>query len=60
MMVSPMGYGPVNGHPDYIRNAVMHSLQRLKTDYIDLYTLGRVDPHVPIEETVGALIRTGC
>lgn len=55
MMASPMGYGPVNGHPDYIRHAVMHSLQRLKTDYIDLYTLARVDPTVPIEETVGAL-----
>lgn len=55
MMVSPTGYGPVNGHPDYIRNAVMHSLQRLKTDYIDLYTLGRIDPNVPIEESVGAL-----
>lgn len=55
MMASPMGYGPVNGHPDYIRHAVMHSLQRLKTDYIDLYTLARVDPNVPIEDTVGAL-----
>lgn len=55
MMASPMGYGPVNGHPDYIRHAVMHSLQRLKTDYIDLYTLARVDPTIPIEETVGAL-----
>lgn len=54
-MVSPAGPGPVNGHPDYIRNAVMHSLQRLKTDYIDLYTPARVDPNVPIEETVGAL-----
>lgn len=55
MMVSPVGYGPVNGHPDYIRNAIMHSLQRLKTDYIDLYTLGRVDPNIPVEESVGAL-----
>ena len=60
LMVTPgpngaIGYGPVNGHPDYIRNAVMHSLQRLKTDYIDLYTPGRIDPTVPIEETVGAL-----
>jgi len=55
IMASPLGYGPVNGHPDYIRHAVMHSLQRLKTDYIDLYTLARVDPTVPIEETVGAL-----
>lgn len=54
-LVSPMGPGPVSGHPDYIRNAVMHSLQRLKTDYIDLYTLARVDPNIPIEETIGAL-----
>src|SRR4051812_33760391 len=55
MMASPAGYGGVNGHPDYIRHAVMHSLQRLKTDYIDLYTLARVDPNGPIEESVGAL-----
>lgn len=55
MMLSPVGYGPVNGHPDFLRNAVMYSLQRLKTDYIDLYTVGRVDPDVPIEESVGAL-----
>ena len=59
-MVAPgpnggMGRGPVNGHPDYLRNAVMHSLQRLKTEYIDLYTAARVDPNVPIEETIGAL-----
>jgi aryl-alcohol dehydrogenase-like predicted oxidoreductase len=55
MMASPIGYGPVNGHPAYVRHAIMHSLQRLKTDYIDLYTLARVDPDIPIEETVGAL-----
>lgn len=50
-----MGFGPVNAHPDHIRNAVLYSLQRLKTDYIDLYTPARVDPNVPIEDTVGAL-----
>ncbi len=50
-----MGPGPVNGHPDYLRNAVFYSLRRLKTDYIDLYTQARVDPNIPIEETVGAL-----
>lgn len=60
MFVAPgpnksQAYGRVNGHPDYIRHAVMFSLQRLKTDYIDLYTQARVDPTVPIEETVGAL-----
>jgi len=54
-MASPKGYGPVNGNPDYIRHAIMHSLQRLKTEYIDLYTLARVDPNIPMEETVGAL-----
>jgi aryl-alcohol dehydrogenase-like predicted oxidoreductase len=47
--------GPVYTHPDYIRNAVMYSLQRLKTDYIDLYTPARVDPNIPVEDTVGAL-----
>jgi aryl-alcohol dehydrogenase-like predicted oxidoreductase len=60
LMVAPgpdktLAVGPVNGHPDYIRNAVMQSLQRLQTDHIDLYTPARVDPAVPIEETVGAL-----
>lgn len=50
-----MAPGPVYTHPDYIRNAVLYSLQRLKTDYIDLYTPARVDPNIPIEETVGAL-----
>jgi aryl-alcohol dehydrogenase-like predicted oxidoreductase len=39
MMLSPMGYGPVNGRPDFLRNAVTYSLQRLKTEYIDLYTI---------------------
>lgn len=55
MMASAAGPGPVNGHPDYMRHAVMHSLQRLKVDYIDLYTPARIDPQVPVEETVGAL-----
>jgi aryl-alcohol dehydrogenase-like predicted oxidoreductase len=50
-----MGPGPVSGHPDHIRNAVFYSLRRLQTDYIDLYTIARVDPNVPIEETIGAL-----
>jgi aryl-alcohol dehydrogenase-like predicted oxidoreductase len=45
----------VNGHPDYLKNAVLYSLRRLGTDYIDLYTLGRIDPQIPVEESVGAL-----
>ncbi|TWI52763.1 aryl-alcohol dehydrogenase-like predicted oxidoreductase [Pseudomonas duriflava] len=45
----------VNGHPDYIRTAIDGSLQRLSTDYLDLYYQHRIDPDVPIEETIGAL-----
>jgi aryl-alcohol dehydrogenase-like predicted oxidoreductase len=50
-----MGPGPVSTRPDYLRNAIFYSLRRLKTDYIDLYTPARVDPNIPIEETIGAL-----
>ncbi len=38
-----------------VRNFISYSLQRLRTDYIDLYYPGRVDPNVPIEETIGTL-----
>jgi aryl-alcohol dehydrogenase-like predicted oxidoreductase len=45
----------VNGSPEYVHKACDGSLQRLGVDYIDLYYLHRVDPKVPIEETVGAM-----
>ncbi|MCX6137224.1 MAG: aldo/keto reductase [Ignavibacteriales bacterium] len=45
----------VNGRPEYVRAACDASLQRLGTDYIDLYYQHRVDQTVPIEETVGAM-----
>lgn len=51
-----------NGRPDYVRRACDLSLERLGVDCIDLYYLHRVDPTVPIEETVGAmseLVRLG-
>ncbi len=43
------------GDPDYVRQCCDESLRRLRTDHIDLYYQHRVDPDVPIEETVGAL-----
>lgn len=45
----------VNGRPEYVRQACERSLRRLKLDVIDLYQAHRVDPKVPIEETVGAM-----
>lgn len=44
-----------DGSPAWMKQAVELSLQRLKTDVIDLYYVHRVDPNVPIEETVGAM-----
>jgi len=49
------GWAGVNGRPDYVRSACDGSLQRLRVDHIDLYYQHRVDPAVPIEETVGAM-----
>ena len=46
-----------NGAPDYAIRACDASLARLRTDHIDLYYLHRVDPRVPIEDTVGAMSR---
>jgi aryl-alcohol dehydrogenase-like predicted oxidoreductase len=45
----------VNGSPEYVHQACNASLQRLGIDHIDLYYQHRVDPNVPIEETVGAM-----
>lgn len=47
----------VCGHPEYVPKACEASLARLQTEVIDLYYLHRVDPDVPIEETVGAMAR---
>ena len=49
------GYLGINGRPDYVRSACDASLKRLGLDHIDLYYQHRVDPNVPIEETVGAM-----
>ena len=47
--------GLSGGHPDYVPQACNASLKRLGVDVIDLYGLHRVDPAVPIEDTVGAM-----
>lgn len=47
----------VDGRPEYVQSACEASLQRLGVDHIDLYYQHRVDPQVPIEDTVGAMSR---
>ena len=47
----------VEGKPEYVAWACENSLRRLETDYIDLYYLHRVDPKIPIEDTIGAMVR---
>lgn len=45
----------INGKPEYLRSSCEDSLRRLGVETIDLYYLHRVDPNVPIEDTVGAM-----
>src|SRR5262250_3290441 len=52
---TPEGRMTVNGRPDYVAQACDASLKRLGVEVIDLYYQHRVDPAVPIEETVGAM-----
>jgi aryl-alcohol dehydrogenase-like predicted oxidoreductase len=47
--------GPLDGSADHVRTSIEGSLKRLRTDYVDLFYQHRVDPNVPIEETVGAM-----
>ena len=49
------GWGGVDARPAAVKNFVAYSLQRLGVDYIDVYRPARLDPAVPIEETVGAI-----
>jgi aryl-alcohol dehydrogenase-like predicted oxidoreductase len=49
--------GGVNGKPEYVPVACEASLKRLGIDVIDLYYIHRIDPNVPIEDTVGAMSR---
>jgi aryl-alcohol dehydrogenase-like predicted oxidoreductase len=47
--------GPIDGSAEHARSSIEGSLKRLGTDHVDLYYQHRVDPNVPIEETVGAM-----
>lgn len=49
------GLAGIDGRPEYVRDACEASLRRLGTDHIDVYFQHRVDPDVPVEETVGAM-----
>jgi aryl-alcohol dehydrogenase-like predicted oxidoreductase len=49
------GKGITSGKPEFIRNQLAQSLERLGTDYIDLYYLHRIDPDTPLEETMNCL-----
>jgi len=61
-MTAVNGERVIDGRPETITRTCEESLQRLRTDVIDLYYLHRLDPHVPVEESVGAmagLVRAG-
>ncbi|MER7760290.1 aldo/keto reductase [Streptomyces sp. NPDC097619] len=49
------GFTGYDGRPEAVKNFLAYSLQRLGRDHVDVYRIARVDPQVPIEETVGAI-----
>jgi aryl-alcohol dehydrogenase-like predicted oxidoreductase len=49
------GWAGVDGRPVAVKNSLAYTLRRLGTDHVDVYRLGRYNPAVPIEETVGAI-----
>ncbi|NUL04530.1 aldo/keto reductase, partial [Streptomyces lunaelactis] len=49
------GWSGYDGRPAAVKNFAAYSLQRLGTDHIDIYRIARVDPDVPVEETIGAI-----
>ncbi|HLX17006.1 MAG TPA: aldo/keto reductase [Bradyrhizobium sp.] len=49
------GFGLYDTRPGAVKNFLAYSLRRLRTDYIDIYRPARLDPNVPIEDTVGAI-----
>jgi aryl-alcohol dehydrogenase-like predicted oxidoreductase len=53
--LTPAGPPVIDGRPEYVRERIERSLKLLGTDHVDLYYQHRVDPDVPIEETVGAM-----
>jgi aryl-alcohol dehydrogenase-like predicted oxidoreductase len=55
VVVNEKGERGLDGSPENVRRSIEGSLRRLRTDHVDLYYQHRMDPSVPIEETVGAL-----
>jgi aryl-alcohol dehydrogenase-like predicted oxidoreductase len=49
------GWGGVDGRPVAVRNFLTYTLTRLGVDHVDIYRLARLDPNVPVEETIGAI-----
>ena len=49
------GWAGVDGRPVAVKNFLAYTLRRLRTEYVDIYRPGRLDPAVPIEDTVGAI-----
>ena len=50
------GRWPTNGRPEHLRTACEGSLRRLRLDQIPVYQFHRPDPHVPLEDSIGALV----
>ena len=57
MTLGRPGMTGVDVSPEHVENYLVYSLRRLGTDYVDLYQPSRINPHIPVEETIGAISR---
>lgn len=57
MTLDHPGMTGIDVAPEHVENYLGYTLHRLGTDYVDLYQPGRVNPHIPVEETLGAIER---
>src|ERR1700730_6502069 len=55
MRTPQRGFGGIDCRPAAVKNFLAYTLQRLGMEYVDLYQPSRVDPNVPIEDTIGAI-----
>ncbi len=57
MTLGHPGMTGIDVSPEHVENYLAYTLHRLGTDYVDLYQPGRINPHIPVEETLGAIER---
>ena len=57
MLTSDDRFYGIDVRPQNVQNYLVYTLKRLGTDYVELYQPARINPHIPVEDTIGAVLR---